>query len=307
MKILITGSTGMVGRNISQYKLFESMELLLPTRLQLDLSNFTATLKFIKSSKPDFIIHAAGKVGGIIANMTEPTNFLVENVDIGRNLIIAAKHCDIKKLINISSSCLYPRFSKNPINENQILKGELEPTNEGYALAKILALKLCEYIHQEDSSFQYKTIIPCNLYGPYDKFDENSSHLIPAVLNRIHNAKVNNSESIKIWGDGTARREFMHVRDLADFVAFAVTNFTKLPQVSNVGLGKDYSIKEYYTAISNIVGYNGSFEYDLSKPIGMKQKLVDNSKINDMGWKHKITLIDGLKDTYNYYLDHVIK
>ena len=201
---------------------------------------------------------------------------------------------------------MYPREATNPLNEELILKGELEPTNEGYAIAKITTTRLCEYINRENGEFQYKTVIPCNLYGKYDKFDPKNSHMLPAVIRKIHEAKINNQEVLDIWGDGEARREFMYAEDLADFVYYAIENFEKMPQNINVGLGHDYTINEYYKVVADVIGYKGKFIHDLSKPVGMKQKLIDDSKLQEFGWKYKTSLQDGIKKTYEYYLNEVL-
>jgi GDP-L-fucose synthase len=300
-KILLTGSTGMVGRNVLENKDISKFELLIPNSKELNLLNYEGVDKYIKENQPDFIIHTAGKVGGIQANIAHPVSFLLENLDMGRNIIIAAKNNGVKNLINLSSSCMYPRNAKNPLSEDLILKGELEPTNEGYALAKIMSTRLCEYISQEDNSYSYKTIIPCNLYGRYDKFESKHSHMIPAVVKKIHDAKRKNISTIDIWGDGTARREFMYTGDLADFIVYAIQNFSKMPQNINVGLGHDYTINEYYQIIAKVIGYEGEFTHDLTKPIGMKQKLIDDSRLLEFGWKYKTNLQKGIENIYNFY------
>ena len=196
---------------------------------------------------------------------------------------------------------MYPKDAENPLKEEFILKGELEPTNEGYALAKILSSKLCEYITREDNRKNYKTIIPCNLYGRHDKYGHNHSHLIPAVIRKLHEAKQEGREAVDIWGDGGARREFMNAGDIADFIFFAIDRFDVMPQNLNIGLGFDYSILEYYECVASIVGFGGVFEHDLSKPVGMRQKLVDIKKLSDFGWQHKIKLNDGIEQAYNFF------
>ena len=223
---------------------------------------------------------------------------------MGRNIIMAAKENNIKNLLNLASSCMYPKDAVNPLSENLILKGELEPTNEGYAIAKIMSTRLCEYIVKEDNSKNYKTVIPCNLYGKYDKFHPKNSHMIPAVMRKIHDANLSGANEINIWGDGSARREFMYVEDLSDFIFYAITKFDKMPQNINVGLGYDYSINDYYSEIAKVLDYKGSFSHDLTKPIGMKQKLINNTKQKEFGWKHKTTLKEGLIKTYKYYLEN---
>ena len=301
MKILLTGSNGMVGKNILEYKSAQNYDFLTPSSKELNLLNYEDVKKYIAIHQPDFIIHAAGKVGGIQANIKEPVSFLIHNIDMGRNIIIAAKENNIKNLLNLASSCMYPRSAVNPLSEDLILKGELEPTNEGYAIAKIMSTRLCEYIVKEDNSKNYKTVIPCNLYGKYDKFHPKYSHMIPAVIRKIHDAKLSGSNEIKIWGDGTARREFMYAEDLSDFIFYAITKFDKMPQNINVGLGYDYSINDYYSEIATVLGYKGKFSHDLTKPTGMKQKLIDDTKLKEFGWKSKTTLTEGLRKTIDYY------
>jgi GDP-L-fucose synthase len=302
MKILLTGANGMVGKNILEEAKKYSHEFLSPGSTELNLLDEIAVNRYISEHKPDMVIHAAGIVGGIQANMGQPVKFLVDNMRIGLNILTASNNNDVINFLNLSSSCMYPRDAVNPLNEDLILKGELEPTNEGYALAKITSTRLCEYITKEYSNLLYKTIIPCNLYGCFDKFEPNNSHMIPAVIRKIHEAKKNNLAEIDIWGDGKARREFMYSADLADFIFYAIDNFEKMPQNLNVGLGHDYTINEYYQTIANVVGYNGKFSYDLNKPVGMKQKLIDDKKFKEFRWHYKTELEAGVKKTYEFYL-----
>lgn len=300
MKILITGSRGMVGKNIREHHQATDYELLTPNRTELNLLDALGVKSYLTENKPDMIIHAAGVVGGIQANIAEPVKFLVDNMQIGLNILTAAKDARITKFMNLSSSCMYPRDAQNPLAEELILKGELEPTNEGYALAKVASTRLCEYIHREDSDYLYKTVIPCNLYGMHDKFDPKYSHMIPAVMRKLFEAKQAELQEIDIWGDGLARREFMYAGDLADFVYYAIQNFEAMPQNINVGLGHDYTINEYYTEIARVVGFEGEFIHDLTKPIGMKQKLIDDTKLKAFGWRYTTSLEDGLKQTFAY-------
>jgi len=305
--ILLTGGSGMVGSNIIDHEYSTKYKILSPSSSDLNLLNYQNTENYIAFNKPEFVIHVAGIVGGIEANMSYPVKFLFNNMQMGLNILMASKTKKIKKFINLGSSCMYPKNVENPIPEDLILKGELEPTNEGYAIAKSASSRLCEYITREDSSYLYKTIIPCNLYGKYDNFNYDSSHMIPGVIKRIHDAKNNNSEFVDIWGDGLARREFMYAADLADFIYYAVENFNKMPQNINVGLGFDYKIIEYYKIIADIIGYRGKFNHDMSKPIGMKKKLIDIKKLNKFGWSHQTSLESGIKKTYDYFLDKVKK
>ena len=304
MKILLTGSNGMVGKNILEHNTAHNYNFLTPSSKELNLLNYQDVKNYIAFNQPDFIIHSAGKVGGIQANIKEPVSFLIDNIDMGRNIIMAAKENNIKNLLNLASSCMYPKDAVNPLSENLILKGELEPTNEGYAIAKIMTTRLCEYIVKEDNSKNYKTVIPCNLYGKYDKFHPKNSHMIPAVMRKIHDANLSGANEINIWGDGSARREFMFAEDLSDFIFYAITKFDKMPQNINVGLGYDYSINDYYSEIAKVLDYKGLFSHDLTKPIGMKQKLINNTKQKEFGWKHKTTLKEGLIKTYKYYLEN---
>lgn len=300
--IFLTGSRGMVGSNILEFHKSSEYKWLSPTRAELDLTDYDQVHSFLKKNKPNLIIHAAGKVGGIEANIKNKIEFLVENIDLGRSVVMAAKNLKIPSFLNLASSCIYPRYAANPLVEEMILSGELEPTNEGYALAKIFTMRLCQYISENDSGLSYKTLIPCNLYGKHDKFDPVHSHLIPSVIKKIHNAKVSCESSVVIWGDGTARREFMYVEDFVDLIYKCIENFEKVPKVMNVGLGYDYSVNQYYESIKKIIGWNGKFVHDLSRPVGMTQKLVDIEKLSKFGWKSSINLDQGIRATYNFYL-----
>lgn len=300
--ILLTGSGGMVGRNILEHKKSKDYHFLAPRHKDLDLLCKDSIDVYLKKYKIDVVIHAAGVVGGISANIAQPTKFLMDNAYMGLNLISACFENGIQTLLNLASSCMYPRNAPNPLKEEMILQGELEPTNEGYALAKILVTKLCEYIAKTDKNFSYKTAIPCNLYGKYDKFESTKAHMIPAVIAKIHQAKMSNQKSVEIWGNGEARREFMFAEDLADFVFYALENFDKMPQNLNVGLGYDLSINEYYEHIARVLGYDGTFTHDLSKPSGMKRKVTDNTRLKEFGWEPKISLEDGILETYKYFV-----
>ena len=301
MRILISGGSGMVGKNFLNHKLSSNYTLYAPSSKELNLLQYDAVEAYLKEIQPDLIIHAAGLVGGIQANIKNPVGFLVENLDMGKNLILAAKAAGVKSLINLASSCMYPREAENPLKEGLILQGELEPTNEGYALAKIVCTRLCEYISRTTPEYCYKTIIPCNLYGKYDKFDPKNSHMIPAVIRKIHEAVEAKENEVEIWGDGTARREFMYADELIAFIHYAINNLQRMPQNINVGLGYDYSINEYYETIAKVLGYNGRFVHDLSKPVGMKQKVVDIAQLKDFGWQTNKTLEEGIKETFEYY------
>ena len=301
MKILLTGSTGMVGRNILEHHYANSYTLLTPNSSELDLLDLKAVNVFLKIHKPDLVVHAAGIVGGIEANISNPVKFLSGNLLMGLNILNASMNFGVEKFINIASSCMYPVNAKNPLSEEQILDGKLEPTNEGYAIAKIAVAKLCDYISRENSSLDYKTVIPCNMYGKYDNFNPKSSHMIAAVIRKIHEAKSQKKLSVNIWGDGKARREFMYAGDFADFIFYAIKNFGEMPNILNVGIGHDNSVEDYYISISKALNYEGNFNYEISKPVGMHQKLLDSSRLVNFGWSHKTNLDNGIQSTYEHF------
>lgn len=305
-KIFLTGGTGMVGSNIREHSESHKYTIFAPSSKEVDLTNYEQVNNYIAEVQPDIIIHSAGLVGGIQANIKNPVGFLVKNLQMGLNVILAAQQNNVKKLLNLASSCMYPRDMEIGLTEDMILKGELEPTNEGYALAKVVATRLCEYMNREDEKWQYKTAIPCNLYGKYDKFDPKHSHMVPAVIRKIYEAKENNIDEVEIWGDGLSRREFMYAGDLADFVYYALAHFDKMPQNLNVGLGRDYTINEYYQAIAKVIGYEGTFTHDLSKPMGMKKKMIDNTLLTAFGWQPKTPLEEGIKQTLEYFKNTIL-
>lgn len=292
----------MVGRNILEHPQASQWDIVAPASHELDLTDFAATRRFFDQARPDTVIHCAGRVGGIQANIAHPVDFLVTNIDLGRNVILAAREAGVTRLLNLASSCMYPRHAPNPLSEALILQGELEPTNEGYALAKIFATRLCEYIHRETPGAHYKTLIPCNLYGRHDKFEPEHSHLIPAIIHKLHQAKTQGLAQVEIWGDGQARREFMYAGDLADAVLRAIEDFHRLPDLMNIGMGHDYSINEYYAVAAQVIGWQGEFAHDTSKPVGMKQKLVDISRQRNWGWMPATALSEGIEKAYQYYL-----
>jgi len=304
--LLLTGGSGLVGRNIQSHYASNKWNIIAPTSDDLNLMDYTAVKSFFNACKPDIILHSAGRVGGISANIMNPVAFLDTNIIIGRNVIMGAHEAKIKKLINLASTCIYPRDAQNPLKEEYILEGKLEPTNEGYAIAKIVALRLCQYIRKEDPSYNYKTLIPCNLYGKFDKFDPKKSHLLPAIIHKIHHAKITGQQSVEIWGDGSARREFMYVEDLADAIYFAMESILDIPDLMNLGVGSDYTIKEYYESVALTIGWPGEFVFDHSKPTGMAQKLSDTSLQSKWGWQPKTTLKEGIRSTYKYYLENVL-
>lgn len=303
--ILLTGGNGMVGRNLLDLAKARQVDVVAPSSRDLDLRNFDAVRGFLREVQPACVVHAAGRVGGIQANIREPVAFLVDNWDMGRNLLMAAREVGVQRVMNLGSSCMYPRNSPDALREEEVLTGQLEPTNEGYAIAKCAVARLGDYISRENPQCHYKTLIPCNLYGKYDKFDPKHSHLVPAIIHKLHEAKTAGRDEVDIWGDGKARREFLYATDLADAILTFANRFDELPGLLNIGLGRDYEVNEYYQAAAEVVGYSGRFVHDLSKPVGMSRKLVDVSRATELGWVAKTSLVDGLRATYDYYLNQL--
>lgn len=301
MKILVTGASGMVGRNILAHARSSCYDILAPSRSELDLRDAEATTNWFRRHCPDAVIHAAGTVGGIQANINHPVQFVIDNVRIGVSLFTAARSVGVPKIINLGSSCMYPRDRQNALTPDDLLDGKLEPTNEGYALAKIVAWKIGAYMRREDPSLIYKTLIPCNLFGLYDHFDPVRSHLVPATIMKLTTATETGAREVEVWGDGTARREFMFASDLADFIWTFLPRLEELPDVMNVGIGTDRTVREYYEATARIVGYTGEFRFDAAKPVGMQRKLVDVSVQRQLGWQPRHSLEDGIALTVQHY------
>ena len=300
-KVLITGGTGMVGRSLIAHKCATAHEILAPGRSRLDLRDKEACNSLIADYQPDLIIHAAGRVGGIHANIANPVEFLVDNFDIGRNIVMAARAANVQRLINLGSSCMYPRDAKNPLTEDSLLTGPLEPTNEAYALAKSAVARLCEFISRTEG-LCYRTVIPCNLYGPYDKFDPNVSHLLAGIIYKIHHARARGHEDVEIWGDGSARREFLFSTDLADGIWHMAEKVDDMPCLVNLGSGRDHSVLDYYQSVADIIGWNGVYKFNLDRPVGVNHKLLDITRQIMLGWSPSTSLPDGIALTYSYYL-----
>ena len=300
-KIYIAGHNGMVGSAIWRVLLSKGYTNLLGASSKvLDLRNQEAVADFISKEKPDVIIDAAAKVGGILANATFPYQFLMENMQIQNNLISCAHDLGVSKFIFLGSSCIYPKMAQQPLKEDYLLTGSLEPTNEWYALAKITGVKACQAIrNQFDKDFV--SLMPTNLYGTHDNFDLNSSHVLPAMIRKFHEAKQNNHAPVSLWGSGTPMREFLFVDDMAAAVVFALEN--KLPDyLYNVGTGEDLTIKELATTIQKIIGHQGEIIWDATKPDGTPRKLMDVSKMHALGWKHQVNLEKGIQMTYDWFL-----
>jgi GDP-L-fucose synthase len=305
--ILLTGSGGMVGQNLLEHQDISSFDILSPRSNELDLRDFEKVESYLLKYRPDLIIHMAGKIGGIGANLREPVNYLVDNLDMGRNIVMAAYKSGIKKLINIGSSCMYPANVSEPLSEDMLMAGKLEKTNEGYAIAKLATSRLCDCVSQENNSFHYKTLIPCNLYGRFDKFNPANSHLVAAAIHKIHQAKKNDAKEVEVWGDGTARREFLYAGDLADGLIWSINQFDKLPKYMNIGVGVEMTIDEYYKKISKVIGFTGALTHDTTKPVGMIRKVVNTDIQTKLGWQPKTSLEVGLQKTYEFYLNEIAK
>ncbi len=296
-KIYICGHKGMVGSSIIRlFKRNGYTNLVTSEKSKLNFLDQKKVKNFLESEKPDLVIIAAAKVGGIHANDTFKAEFLYENLQIQNNLINGSHEADINDLVFLGSSCIYPKFCQQPIKEDYLLTGELEPTNEPYAIAKIAGLKMCEfYNHQYQRN--YFSVMPCNLYGTNDNYDLDNSHVLPALLRKIHEAKVSNNKEVEIWGSGKPKREFLHVDDLASAILFLLEiNFSG--NLINIGSGSDIEIKQLADKIRKIIRYKGNFKFDVSKPDGTPKKLLDISKINELGWKPKISLDEGIEKTY---------
>ena len=303
-KIYIAGHHGMVGSAV--WRALEAkgyMNLIGVSRSELDLSNQQLVSDFYRKEKPDVVINAAAKVGGILANNNYPYDFLMQNMQIQNNLINGALNSGVDKFIFLGSSCIYPKFASQPLREEYLLTDSLEPTNEWYAVAKISGVKACQAIRNQYGK-DYVSLMPTNLYGYFDNFDLNSSHVLPAMLRKFHEAKVNGNSAVKLWGSGTPMREFLFVDDLADAVVFALEN--KLSRyLYNIGTGRDITIKELAKTIQSVVGHEGEIIWDESKPNGTPRKLLDVSKMKELGWCYSTELTEGIEKTYQWFLENI--
>lgn len=301
MKVLVTGAGGMVGRSVLAHPLAAGHEILAPPRAALDLRDGAATLAYVAAAAPDLIIHAGAVVGGIQANIDENARFLADNLAIGLNVLNAAWRAGTPGVINLGSSCMYPRDLDGLLGEDRLLSAPLEPTNEGYAVAKLAAWKLAQLIDRQSRDQTLRTLIPPNLYGPYDHFDPERSHLMPAIIRKIVEAVDGGAAEVEIWGDGEARREFMYAGDLADFIWRFHDRLEDLPDTLNVGVGQDATINAYYRAAADALGYGGGFRHDLSRPVGMRRKLMDVSRQRALGWAPPTALAEGIAAAAAYY------
>lgn len=300
--IWVAGETGMVGRAVLRRLKYEDCNILSAPHSELDLCDQKQTTEWLQNYKPDIVIMAAAKVGGIGANAAEPAAFLHENLAMAQNVIHGSYRAGVQKLLYLGSSCIYPKQAAQPIKEEALLTGPLELTNQGYALAKIAGLKLCQYYRQQYGC-DYISAMPTNLYGPHDRFDPQKSHVVPAVMLKIHQAKINDKKKVVLWGTGTPLREFLYVDDLADALIYLLKNYADEKPI-NIGSGEEISIQELAELIADVVGYEGGIEFDPSKPDGTLRKLLDCSWLGKLGWKAGKPLKQGLAETYQWFLNH---
>lgn len=300
-RAFITGGRGMVGQNLIESKAAAGWDILAPSRAELDLLDPGAVSDYVTANRPNVIIHAAGKVGGIHANIAHPAQFLADNVRLGLNVIEAGAGLPGCQVLNLASSCIYPPTAPNPLIESSILSAAPEATNEGYALAKIAVLRFGGYTNKELGETRVKSLIPCNLYGRHDNFSPERSHLVPAIIAKLHQAKAEGSPTVTIWGDGSARREFALASDVASWIWDAAARFDNLPELLNIGIGQDHTVLDYYQAAAEVVGWTGQFEFDLERPVGMARKLLSVDTQIDLGFAPSTPLLDGLREADAFY------
>ena len=302
-KVYIAGHRGMVGGAIFRHLSGKGFtNIITRTSSELDLRNQAAVNDFFVAEKPEYVFLAAAKVGGIYANNTFRADFLYENLMIEANIIHAAANNAVTKLMFLGSSCIYPKMAPQPLKEDYLLTGTLEPTNEPYAIAKIAGIKMCE-AYRRQYSCNFISVMPTNLYGFGDNYDLNNSHVLPALIRKMHEAKVSNAEEVLVWGTGTPKREFLFADDLAEACIFLMENYNE-EQLVNIGTGEDLSIADLATMIKDIVGFKGKLVFDSTKPDGTPRKLMDVTKLHNLGWKHNIELSEGIKMAYKYFLEN---
>jgi GDP-L-fucose synthase len=302
-RIYVAGHTGLVGSAILRRLEREGFSTVLTaTREQLDLRDQAAVTYWFKANRPELVFLVAGTVGGILANSTRPAEFIYDNMMIHATVVHAAHLYGVKRLLYLGSSCIYPRECRQPMREEELLSGRLEPTNESYAVAKIAGIKLCQ-AYRTQYGCDFISAMPTNLYGPNDNFDLTSSHVLPALIRRFHEAKLEGRSEVVLWGTGSPRREFLHVDDLADACLFLMRRYDEAAHI-NVGTGVDLTIRELAELVASIVHPDADLVFDPSKPDGMPQKLLDVSRLNALGWRHSIELADGVASTYRWFLEH---
>lgn len=306
-KIYIAGHKGLVGSAIVRKLQSRGYtNLICRTSVELDLRNQQAVESFFAAEKPEYVFLAAAKVGGIQANSTYPADFIYENLAIQNNIIHSSYKNSVKKLLFLGSSCIYPKFAPQPLQEEYLLNGELEPTNEPYAIAKIAGIKMCKSYNRQYGT-NYISVMPTNLYGINDNFDLQNSHVLPALIRKFHEAKIQNRPEVEIWGTGTPRREFLYVDDLADACVYLMQNhdFHEIGEFVNIGTGSDLTIRELAELVKTVVGFHGLLKFDSTKPDGTPQKLLDVSRLTGLGWRAETTLEDGIRVTYRWFLKNV--
>lgn len=304
-KIYVSGHKGLAGSAISRKLKNEGYtNIVTRTHKELDLTNQQQTQEFFQKERPEYVFLAAAKVGGIGANVTYPADFAYINIMIESNVIKASYDYGVKKLLFLGSSSIYPRNCPQPIKEEYLLTGPLEPTNEAYAIAKIAGLKMCEYFNKQYGT-NFISVMLTNLYGPNDNFDLKTSHVLPALLRKFHEAKTNKQPYVEVWGTGNQRREFLHVDDLADAVLHLMNNYNGNEPI-NIGTGEDLTIKELAQLIKEVVGYEGEIRFDTTKPDGIPRRLLDVTRLHNTGWQHKIELKEGLEKTYKWFLENCV-
>lgn len=302
-RIFIAGHRGMVGSAIKRTLLnYGYNNLIMRTRQELELTDYRQVELFFAQEKPEYVFLAAARVGGILANYMYPAEFIYENLSIQANIIHNAYLNGVKKLLFLGSSCIYPRDALQPIKEDYLLTGKLEETNEAYAIAKIAGIKMCQSYNKQYGA-NYIAVMPTNLYGPGDNFDLETAHVLPALIRKYHQAKINKSPYIQIWGSGTPRREFLYVDDLAEACLYLMKEYHS-SKIINIGVGKDLTINELAALVSEVVDYKGEIMRDLAKPDGPSQKLLDLTRINQLGWQAKTDILSGIELTYNWYVNH---
>ncbi len=302
-KVVVAGHRGLVGSAICRaLEQAGFTNIIVRSRHETDLRDRRAVNRFFEETQPEYVFLAAAKVGGILANSTRPAEFIFDNLAIELNVIDAAYRHGVRKLQFLGSSCIYPKFAQQPIREESLLEGPLEPTNEWYAVAKIAGIKLCQ-AYRLQHGFRAISLMPTNLYGPGDNFDLESSHVVPALIRKFHEARQDGRPEVVIWGTGTPRREFLHVDDLAS-AALLLMEIYDDPQILNVGTGEDVTIRELAEIVRDVVGYEGQFVFDASKPDGTPRKQLDVSRLRALGWAPKIQLQEGIRETYRWYLQH---
>ena len=303
-KVLVLGSSGLVGSSlVREFRKKSYKKILTPRRKELDLTNQQKVLDYFKEESPEFVFLAAAKVGGIVANNTYRADFIYENLTIQNNVFGAAHRFPVKGFVFLGSSCIYPRDCPQPIKEEYLLTSSLEPTNEPYAVAKIAGLKTAESFRRQ-YGYPYVSVMPTNLYGPGDNYHPENSHVIPGLIRRMHEAKLDGQKEFVVWGSGNPKREFLFVDDLARACLFVSENLASCPELINVGMGKDITIKELAALVKEVVSYGGDLVFDTSKPDGTPRKLLDTKKINDLGWSPQVSLRDGLKRSYEDFIEH---